>query len=47
MCHNNANLKYLDERPITVEERRLIEAWIRNGKDGELEERKKIGEEKN
>jgi len=47
MCHNNPKLKYLDDRPITLEERRLVEAWIKNGRDGEIAERKKIGEEKN
>lgn len=47
MCHANPNLKYLDERTVTLEERRLVAAWIKDGRDGEIAERKKIGEEKN
>ena len=42
----NQKLKYLDDRPVTVEERRLNDAWGREGKDGELAERRKIGDEK-
>lgn len=39
-------LKFLDERPVTSEERRLNDAWGKEGKDGENEERKKIALEK-
>ena len=46
MVLKNLKLKYLDERPVTVEERRLTTAWGNEGKDGELAERKKIGDEK-
>lgn len=39
-------LKFLDERPVTSEERRLNDAWGASGKDGENEERRKIAQEK-
>jgi dynein assembly factor 1 len=40
------NLKHLDERPVFDEERRRAEAWGRGGREAELEERKKIDEER-
>jgi hypothetical protein len=46
MVFNNQKLKFLDERPVTAEERRINDAWGRDGREGENEERKKIGEEK-
>lgn len=46
MVFNNQKLKFLDERPVTSEERRLNDAWGREGREGENEERKKINEEK-
>lgn len=39
MVHGNQKLKFLDERPITAEERRLNDAWGREGKEGEAKER--------
>jgi hypothetical protein len=44
MCHSNGSLKYLDERPVTDEERRLVTAWARDGRDGEIEERRRIAQ---
>jgi hypothetical protein len=43
MCHSNGSLKYLDERPVTYEERKLVTAWAKDGKEGEMEERRRIG----
>merc|ERR1712048_712517 len=40
------NLKYLDDRPVFDDERRLVEAWVRNGREGEREERKRMKFEK-
>ena len=36
----------MDEKPVTVEERRLNNAWGADGRDGENLERKKINDEK-
>ena len=46
MVLKNLKLKYLDERPITAEERRLNDAWGIDGRDGEMSERRKIADEK-
>ena len=46
MVLNLRKLKFLDERPVNTEERRLNDAWGKDGKDGETEERKKIAQEK-
>eukprot|EP00494_Astrolonche_serrata_P023832 UN24090 len=40
------NLKYLDDRPVFDDERRLAEAWLKNGREGERIERAKIKDEK-
>ena len=42
MVLKNPKLKFLDEKPVNAEERRLTTAWGLNGKDGENLERKKI-----
>ncbi|KAG2379665.1 hypothetical protein C9374_006782 [Naegleria lovaniensis] len=39
-------LNYLDERPVSPDERRCVQAWARGGPLAEAEERKKIIEEK-
>jgi dynein assembly factor 1 len=33
------NLLYLDDRPVFDNERRISEAWIKEGQDGEWKER--------
>lgn len=39
-------LRYLDDSPVSAEDRRIYEAWKVGGKDAELEERRKISDEK-
>jgi len=39
-------LKYLDDRPIFDDERRLVNAWYKNGREGEKLERIKMNNEK-
>nr|CAG4712191.1 unnamed protein product [Naegleria fowleri] len=39
-------LNYLDERPVSPDERRCVQAWAKGGPVAEAEERKKIIEEK-
>jgi dynein assembly factor 1, axonemal len=39
-------LKYIDDRPVTDEEKRRTIAWGVGGKEAELEEKKKIEDEK-
>lgn len=41
------NLKSLDNNPVTLEDRRLSEAFFKGGKEAETAERQKISEEKN
>jgi dynein assembly factor 1 len=41
------NLKYLDDRPVFVDDRRHAEAFSRGGLDEERKERDKIKQEKN
>lgn len=36
---NILTLTYLDDRPVTTNERRTAEAWLKGGKDAETEER--------
>ncbi|EGR30307.1 leucine rich repeat protein [Ichthyophthirius multifiliis] len=43
---NMCQLKYLDDRPVFIDERRLCEAWVREGKDGEMTERRNILKER-
>lgn len=38
-------LRYLDDHPVFDEERRAVNAWVRGGKEAEMEERRKIREE--
>eukprot|EP01015_Nassula_variabilis_P033590 TRINITY_DN8106_c0_g1_i1.p1 TRINITY_DN8106_c0_g1~~TRINITY_DN8106_c0_g1_i1.p1 ORF type:complete len:223 (-),score=34.57 TRINITY_DN8106_c0_g1_i1:18-686(-) len=45
MIANIKNLTFLEDRPVTDNERRTVEAWWQNGKEGELQERQKIFEE--
>lgn len=40
------SLKYLDERPVFQEERRVVEAWGRGGEEAEASERAAIRDEK-
>ena len=35
MVLKNQKLKFLDEKPVNIEERRLNNAWGLNGRDGE------------
>lgn len=42
MILHNQKLNYLDERPITAEDRRLAEAWKKGGLNAEREERKNM-----
>ncbi|KAL4434994.1 hypothetical protein ABPG74_017750 [Tetrahymena malaccensis] len=37
-----STLKYLDDRPVFINERRVAEAWIKDGRDGEMNERNAI-----
>ena len=46
MIINNNLLKYLDERPVSFEEKRLVTAFEKGGKEGEKEERVLINLEK-
>jgi hypothetical protein len=46
MIAKNTELKYLDERPISIEEKRLVLSWVRGGKEAEKEERNLMAEEK-
>ena len=39
-------MKYLDDRPVTIEERRTSEAWKKGGKEAEQLEREKLMFEK-
>ena len=39
-------LKYLDDKPINEGERRMSEAWVREGIEGERTERSKLAIEK-
>ena len=39
-------LRYLDDSPVSAEDRRIYEAWSKGGKEAELEERRKISDEK-
>jgi len=41
-----ASLKYLDDRPVFPNERRVSEAWIRDGREGEMSEREAIMKER-
>lgn len=45
VCHL-PNLKYLDDRPVFPDERRIFEAWFKGGKESEMEMRKIIFAEK-
>jgi dynein assembly factor 1 len=46
MIAKNNELKYLDERPVSNEEKRLVLAWVKGGKEAEKEERNLMAEEK-
>ena len=39
LISNLPKLKYLDDRPVFIDERRISEAWLKDGKDGERNER--------
>jgi len=39
-------LQYLDDRPVSKNERRTAEAWVRGGKEAEELEKKKLMEER-
>lgn len=41
-----STLKFLDDRPVQAVERRVSEAWIRGGKEGEASERESIMKER-
>ena len=41
-----SSLKYLDDRPVFINERRVAEAWIKDGKEGEESERNAIVKER-
>lgn len=41
-----STLKFLDDRPVQENERRVSEAWIRDGKEGEASEREAIMKER-
>ncbi|KAL0205798.1 hypothetical protein P9112_001105 [Eukaryota sp. TZLM1-RC] len=41
------NLTYLDDRPVFDSERLLVEAWVKGGREGEQEERRRQVKEKN
>ncbi|KRX01690.1 hypothetical protein PPERSA_01560 [Pseudocohnilembus persalinus] len=40
------HLMYLDDRPVTVNERRIIEGWLKDGKEGEERVKEQIQKEK-
>lgn len=41
-----STLLFLDDKPVTTDERRIAEAWIRDGRDGEMSEREKLIKER-
>lgn len=41
-----STLMFLDDRPVTADERRVSEAWIKGGRDGEASEREAIMKER-
>ena len=45
IIHENKNLRFLDEYPVFIEERRCAEAFWLRGKEGEQQERQLIEEE--
>lgn len=46
VIHHLKHLRYLDQMPVTEEDRILVEAWFRGGRAEEKKERMRLEQEK-